>query len=264
MAAFENPALKRFVAQLGDGLLLAQVLIRRTGSGTYTLRHVADEARAEESLRLIQPTEARALAQSTEAGAFRPLKSAPNLQTGWRMAVANAAELETVLNQLYPGAIADWYAAEQANPPVTHFREFTERQSGMYRITAMLSDAQAAPVIRAGCAKQFCLKRRLWTVAGLSPDGAGEKSLIPCLEPCAILMEFARKAMRIEQAEKIRLELAPDEAETLQAALTIVLAQPQGAVREGDVSAAENPRRLQLVLEKLEPVLRLAGKSESE
>jgi hypothetical protein len=95
------------------------------------------------------------------------------------------------------------------------------------------------------------LKRRLWTVNGLASDAAEEKSLIPCLEPCALLLELARKAMRIEQEEKIELELSPGETATLMAALQIALAQPASIAREADVDQPANPRRLQLLLEKL-------------
>src|SRR5580692_3391050 len=139
MMVIENPALKEFAAQIGSELVLAQVLIRRSGAG-YALRHEEDRNMTAESLRVIKGNEARLLAQYTTAGAFRPLKSAPTLQRGWRMALAGDAELESALNQLYPGAVADWRAARTANPPVTNFREFTNRQSGMYRITAQLSD----------------------------------------------------------------------------------------------------------------------------
>jgi hypothetical protein len=204
MAMVANPALKRFVAQMGDELVMAQVLIRRNGAG-YELRQLADRGLAPESLRLVKAGDARALAQHTATGVFRPLKSAPTLQNGWRISASSDGELELALNQLYPGAIADWAAAQTVNPPVTNYREFTQRQSGMYRITTMLDDAQAAQVIRAGCDQQFCLKRRLWTVAGLEPEDMAAKSLIPCLEPCAVLMELARKAVRIGQEEKAGL-----------------------------------------------------------
>src|SRR3989442_3355012 len=101
----------------------------------------------------------------------------------------------------------------------------------MYRITTLLSDAQAAEVTRACCHKMFCLKRRLWTANGLAPDPVEDKSLIPCLEPCAILLELARKAMRIVQEEKMRLDLSHGEAATLAAALQIALAHPDSAAR---------------------------------
>src|SRR4029077_3431652 len=115
--------------------------------------------------------------------------------------------------QLYPGVLADWYAARDASPPITNYREFTNRQSGMYRITTKLNDAQVSEVIEAVCDKKCCLKRRLWTVAGLELGSATQKSLIPCLEPCAILLEAARKAMRLEQQGKTgsNPKLADDE-----------------------------------------------------
>jgi hypothetical protein len=102
------------------------------------------------------------------------------------------------LNGLYPGALADWFAAQAPNPPVTNYRDCTARQSGMYRITAKLGDTQAAAVIGHTCDAAHCLKRRWWTVAGTEPDQAGLKSIIPCLEPCAVLLEQARKAAREE------------------------------------------------------------------
>ena len=37
--------------------------------------------------------------------------------------------------------------------------------------------------------------------AGLAPDATAGKSVIPCLEPCAILMEAARSAVRAEQQQ---------------------------------------------------------------
>ena len=251
-SALAHPALEQFTARLGEELLLAQVLIRRAARG-FELRHAEDRATAASDLRLVQLSETRALAQSTARGAFRPLKSAPNLPRGWRLAVADDAELETALNQLYPGAVADWHAAQSAQPPVTHYREFTRRQTGMYRITQLLNDAQAGAMIAACCAPQFCLKRRLWTVEGLAPDTAGGKSLIPCLEPCAVLLEFARTAMRLEQEEKARLDLAPSEAASVRAALETALRHPEAALREADFAAPGNPRRLQLLLEKIKP-----------
>ena len=253
MTAVANPALKAFIAQLGDELLLAQVIIRRAGRG-YELRHESDRQRAPEELRLTPVSELRALALHTAAGAFRPLKSAPNLQSGWRVAAGSDAELEEALQDLYPGAVADWFAAQSQPAPVTNYREFTDRQTGMYRVTTMLTDEQAAQMTRACCHRRFCLKQRLWTVGNLGPEASGEKSLIPCLEPCAILLEFARKALRLEQEEKVSVSFSPGELKSLQAALAISLDASPSAGREADFNSPANPRRLQLALERLRDV----------
>ena len=195
MSTIDNPALRQFVAQIDSGLVLAQVLIRRAGAG-YELRHAKDCEVATESLRRVTPVEARKLAQFTDAGEFRPLKSAPTLARGWLIFAANDEQMELALAGLYPGALADWHAAAGANPPVTPFRDFVNRQTGMYRIAAKLNDSQAVEVIGTGCDASHCLKRRLWTVSGLAPDSPAAKSVIPCLEPCAVLLEMARLAGR--------------------------------------------------------------------
>ena len=225
------------------------------------MRHVDDASVTDGQLKLVPLGELRALAQVTAAGAFRPLKSAPNLQTGWRVIAAGAGELETALQVLYPGSLADWFAARGGSPPVTHYREFTERQTGMYRVTTMLDDAAAARVARAGCDRRFCLKQRLWTVGTLGAESVAEKSAIPCLEPCPILLELARKAVRVEQEEKLTVALAPEDGATILAALETALAHPNPAVREGDTASPENPRRLLLAREKLRAVfdVRAAG-----
>ena len=263
MPVMVNRALAAFVSRLREELVFAQVFIRRRGS-RFEIRHIADRSRRAVELKTIRIDQLRRLTQFTADGRFRPLKSAPNLQSGWKCAIRNAGELEAALNHLYPGAIADWHAALSSKPPVTHYREFTDRQTGMYRITQKLTDTQAADTIRSCCDKSFCWKRRLWTVQGLAPDSIAEKSLIPCLEPCALLLEFARKMMRIEQEKKWALELAPSELCTLTETLHHALAHPEPEVREADMNAPTNPRRLRRLLTKLEHHLKgCAGSAEN-
>jgi len=197
----KNPALSAFVASFETEFTFGQVWIRRLQPG-FELRHVADKDSDPAALRLLGENDIRPLAQFTGRGAFRPLKSAPDLQRGWWATAHDEEALGAALNQLYPGAVADWFAARAPLPPVTSYREFTGRQTGMYRITTRLDDAAAGAVIRACCHMDFCLKRRLWTVDGLPPDPPAAKSALPCLEPCAILLESARKAARIGQRQK--------------------------------------------------------------
>lgn len=255
MFVFRNPALEAFVAFLGPELVFGQVCLRTLAAG-YELCHVADRDKAPSTLRLVAVEDLRALAQVTKEGAFRPLKSAPNLQSGWLTPIRNSSELDGALNHLYPGAIADWHAAREDRPPTTHFREFTARQTGMYRITTMLSDAQAADMTLACCHAGGCLKRRHWTVGGLAPDAATEKSLIPCLEPCAILLEFARKAARMAQEETVEATLSTSELETIRDSLEAPAAASSCPdTREADFNLPGNLRRQQLVLRRIQRML---------
>jgi hypothetical protein len=229
-----NPALTAFLAASETETVLSQVLIRRAGQG-FELRHVADGDASAEGMEVLTVAGLRALAQFTATGAFRPLKSAPNLRRGWRVFAANPGELEMALNHLYPGAVADWFAARSDPPPVTSYRRFTARQTGMYRITTMLNDRIASAAIRACCHSDFCLKQRLWSVDGLPPDAPEQKSVIPCLEPCAIMLEFARKVARVEQEEKGPVPPPSVANEN---------------VAECDFDAPSNPRRVRYALEK--------------
>jgi hypothetical protein len=232
---------------MGAEFLWGQVIIRQDGNG-FALRHLSDKDRSEEDLETVE--DLRKIAMHRSDGAFRPLKSAPNVRPGWHAKAKDISGLEAALNHLYPGSIADWFAARATEPPVTNYREFTNRQSGMYRTTQMLNDAQAANVIKACCLPRLCLKQRIWTVSGLKRDPTETKSAIPCLEPCAVLLEFARKAMRIEQEEKMTVQLSASEAATLGAALEKLMNNPELLGREGDTSSPLNPRRVQLLLEK--------------
>jgi hypothetical protein len=230
-----------FVAQIGSTLVFAQVLIVRHGD-SFELRHVADRDSDSQLLKPLAVSALRQLAQFNQSGAFRPLRSAPDLQTGWRATPVNIADLGLALNHLYPGAVADWYAVRAGTPPVTHYRQYTNRQTGMYRVTQHLDDDQASATIRACCHPRFCLKQRLWTVEGLPADALEGKSLIPCLEPCAVLLEFARTIIRLEQAADRQLSDPETPVTTAESDAT--------PMRVADFTAARNPRRLQYLVEK--------------
>lgn len=248
VSAIPNPARDAFITLIAPELVFAEVLLRQTPNG-FEVRNVAD--RDVKPLRIVSMAELRGIAQFTEQKAFRPLKSAPNLQRGWQFLAVNHTELNDALGHLYPGAVADWFAAQQSEPSITHYHEFTARQTGMYRITTLLDDGQVAQIAHACCHRRFCLKQRLWTVEGVPPDGAMEKSLIPCLEPCAVLLEFARTVVRLEQNEPFRVPESAEEAKTLALALEQKARTPNNDIREADFSSPQNPRRAQWLLEKL-------------
>ncbi|HWD19612.1 MAG TPA: DR2241 family protein [Verrucomicrobiae bacterium] len=229
MSAVPNPALAAFLSAIGTEMVFCQVIIRRAAP-SFALRHADDRLIPDDQLRLVSGPDLRAVAQFTAEGAFRPLKSAPNLARGWRSEPRHENDLWLALNILYPGAVADWFAAQATPPPITSYRDFTARQTGMYRITATLEDGAAVAAATACCHPESCLKRRLWTIAYLAPDAPETKSVIPCLEPCAVMLEFARKVARLEQGV-VSSESAP--AETA-----------PGPVAECDFDAPSNPRRL--------------------
>lgn len=248
--ASEHPAIQAFISRIGEGLLFGQVWVQPQGRG-YELRHRDDQNKDRGQLRSLSAVEARQLSQFTATGVFRPLKGSPDLPAGWRLDAANANELDFALGQFYPGSVADWFAAEHDPDAATHYRAYTGRQTGMYRITAMVTDDQARRIARSCCNVRFCLKRRLWTVPELPADSVAEKSCIPCLEPCPVLMEFARKAARIDQEEPNTPPLRPEEMITVKSLIEHQLTSSTSTARQADFSDPLNPRRLMLLLEKI-------------
>jgi hypothetical protein len=255
-----NPAAEAFAAHVQTEITVAQVQVRRDGDG-WQLRHVDDRDCAVTALRKLAPGELRELAQTTESGAFRPLKSAPNLRRGWIFHAADLEKLATALNRLYPGFLADWLLNRPGAAPITDYRAFTERQTGMYRIAQKLSDQDATDAIRACCHPKFCLKQRLWSVEGLATDKPETKSLIPCFEPCAVMLEFARTAARMAQEQSARP--SREEAQRRAAELRSGAVAARQDIREADFSVAENPRRIQLELEKIDGWINDGLKQES-
>lgn len=251
-----------FVSEFGDGGVFGLIALRRDGGG-WELRHADDREAGAGTLRRIDLAAARELAQFTAQGAFRPLKSAPNLARGWRLPVTTIEELGEALERLHPGAVADWFAVLRGAATPTGYREFTTRQSGMYRITTFLDDAQAAEVVRACCHGSLCVKRRLWSAGATGPDDAESKSAIPCLEPCAMLLEFARTIARLTKDDAVPLPAEGAEAAAMLRETEAALARPVGAVREADFGVAENPRRLRWLREKLARVVAQAERPAS-
>lgn len=190
----ENPWLRSFLSRLSDETVLGQLLIRRNGSG-FELHHKDDPASS--NLKPLRLSEVRPLANFTAAKKFRPLKSTPDLATGWILTLQSSEELESALQAFYPNALADLHALQNSPPPITSYRDFTARQTGMYRITTFLKNEDVERVIQNVC-HRICLKTRLWPIEG-SQTVLTRFESIPCLEPCAIFLESARKEVRALQ-----------------------------------------------------------------
>jgi hypothetical protein len=122
-------------------------------------------------------------------------------------------------------------------------------------------NALYADAIRACCHPKFCLKQRLWSVEGLATDKPEIKSLIPCFEPCAVMLEFARTAARVAQEQSARPRR--EEAQRRAAELRSGAVAARQDIREADFSVAENPRRIQLELEKIDGWINDGLKQES-
>lgn len=185
---------------------MGQLSIRAHGQG-FVLRHREDDTR--EDLRIHDGArEAAGVARFDDEGKYRPLKTAPDLCHGWQLRVASISELRGALDHFYPGRLAILLAHRAGSLGVTPLRETLNRQSGMYRAAARISDDEmSASVFRVCRTDGGCLRSILWKrdASGaipstqLPPEKFGAtKDVLPllCQEACTLLIGECRNAVK--------------------------------------------------------------------
>ena len=218
----------RNMGRLEDALALAlaegrcrigQVLIASGDGGGFELRHRQDAGRTDLE-RFEGAEDARALGTKDDAGGYRPLKTAPTLRRDWVLALPDLSAVCLALDYFYPAALGQWIAWRESRLRITSLRQTVSRQTGMYRITGLITTKQADELTGANCGSAGgCLRTILWKLendgaelTSLPPEkfsaefdqtGAGE-AVIPlfCSEMCNILVAAARPKVKGEMASK--------------------------------------------------------------
>ena len=119
-----------------------------------TLDHLQVFRRAEDAIEI---------AKYDDAGNYRPLKTAPNLRHGWRLELDTLEQLRRALDYFYPGRLAVFAAWKNDKLRTTPLRETLDRQSGMYKVAAKISDSQIDGLVADFCRSDGgCLRTILW------------------------------------------------------------------------------------------------------
>ena len=171
---------------------IGQVVILETPDG-WELRHAEDAERGD-LVRHEGASAARHLGNLDDAETYRPLKTAPNLRHGWRLALRDVDELRRALDYFYPAMTEMWQSWPRGDLRAVPFRETLNRQTGMYRVAQQITDGQARTMIDSFCAG--CLKCRLWD-AQMPVDDARAIPMV-CHEACNLLVAEARKVVKAE------------------------------------------------------------------
>jgi sirohydrochlorin cobaltochelatase len=142
-------------------LYFGQILIRKLRK-SFVLCHREDAAY--DDLKIFRsPEDAIEIARYDDAGNYRPLKTAPNLRRGWRMELETQEGLKHALDHFYPGRLAVFIAWQRGQLRTTPLRETLDRQSGIYRVAAKISDAQIDDLVADFCRSDGgCLRTILW------------------------------------------------------------------------------------------------------
>ena len=192
---------------------MGEILIRRAETSEFDLRHRDDAGRADLAARS-DPEVAADLARYDDAGNYRPLKTAPNLRHGWQLLLRDATEVRRALDSFYPGRVAAFVRHARGTLIATTLRETLERQSGMYRAAARITDVEADALVAGFCRSDGgCLRTILWT---RDSSGACASTLLPaakfnpaheahalpllCQEACCLLVAEARNVVKAAAA----------------------------------------------------------------
>jgi sirohydrochlorin cobaltochelatase len=204
-----------------------QILVRRTRTGGFVLSHRDDKAA--DQLKIFRSAEdAIEIAKHDDAGNYRPLKTAPNLRHGWQLELEPLEDLRRALDYFYPGRLALFEAWKSDKLQTTPLRDTLDRQSGMYRVAAKISDSQINDVVADFCRSNGgCLRTIVWkrdadgaiastklpkekfdpacdqaTACSRRPAGAShsEAATVPllCQEACNLLIAECRKVVKGE------------------------------------------------------------------
>ncbi len=139
-----------------------QILITKREGAGFVLLHRDDQSL--DQLQTYRDAEdAVGIAKYDDAGNYRPLKTAPNLRHGWQLELATVEELRRALDYFYPGRLAVFTAWKNGYLETTALRETLDRQSGMYRAAAKISDPQINDLVANFCRSDSgCLRTILW------------------------------------------------------------------------------------------------------
>ena len=139
-----------------------QLSVRKATADGFVLSNRDDEGR--EDLQIFRDSEdAIEIAKYDDAGKYRPLKTAPNLRRGWQLELATVEELARALDYFYPGRLAVFATWKSGQLKTTPLRQTLDRQSGMYRVAAKISDPQIDDLVANFCRSDGgCLRTILW------------------------------------------------------------------------------------------------------
>jgi hypothetical protein len=139
-----------------------QILVTKRESAGFVLSH-RDDTSLDQLQTYREAKDAIEIAKYDDAGNYRPLKTAPNLRHGWRLEIATVEELRHALDYFYPGRLAVFAAWKKDCLKTTALRETLDRQSGMYRVAAKISDPQINDLVADFCRSDGgCLRTILW------------------------------------------------------------------------------------------------------
>jgi hypothetical protein len=154
--------IEEFLDGLGVSFYFGQILVQKGDDSAFVLLH-RDDASLDPLQTYQEAKDAIEIAKYDDAWNYRPLKTAPNLRCGWRLELGTVEELRRALDYFYPSRLAVFAAWKSGYLKTTDLRNTLDRQSGMYRVAAKISDSQINDLVADFCRSDSgCLRTILW------------------------------------------------------------------------------------------------------
>ena len=203
-----RPAAQFFLDQLNKDISekspWGELVILKDGDYTFEIRHSVNELSASTMLKTYAVDDTWHIAKWSSHSDYRALKSRPDLQSGWIIRQVSATELIRALDYFYPASIDNWYRSKHGQLTVTQFKQTASRQSGFYRKTREITRDELRILVERCCRANTCLKSNRWFEPERLENTETERLL--CSEPCAVLMEEARKMVKQNRSAKLYKE----------------------------------------------------------
>ena len=236
------------------GQLEITTTVSDDGTRRYEVRHADDsDADATTLTPHTDPFDARDIGTLDANGRYRPLRTAPSLDSGWIFPDLTANEVYEAVEAFYPATVVNWDRERRGELDIDHWRDEQDRQSGIYNLITVLPDEAVDWAAAACCDDSQCLKRREWQLSADEPlDADGGDGTFPCREPCSMVVAAGREWAKLEREDSrtYEFELTPSEKEQLEAMIDAIADDAVDEIREADVGEGANRYRVRYLREK--------------
>ncbi|MFQ3477304.1 hypothetical protein HKK80_13815 [Halonotius sp. F2-221B] len=236
------------------GQLSITTTLADEGARRYEIRHVDDsDADADALTTHTDPFDARDIGTLDATGRYRPLQTAPSLDSGWIFPELTASEVYEAVEAFYSATVVNWHREQRGELDIDHWRDEQDRQSGIYNLITVLPDEAVEWAAAACCDDSQCLKRREWELSEDEPlDADGGDGVFPCREPCSMVVAAGREWAKLEREESrsYEFELTPSEKEQIEAIIDAVADDEIDEIREADIGNGANRWRARYLREK--------------
>jgi hypothetical protein len=126
-----------------------------------------------DSSKVIKLKSSQSLRKHLRTNPYRPLAYSDDLPTDWLVTIEDPSHIPSVVETVYPQALADWANHQQGKLEIENLESLITRQVGDFR-NLILDEQRIAETIESVCGR--CTHQPLWA------DSEGDK--LPCPRAC--------------------------------------------------------------------------------